>query len=100
LKVDPKPLVFVASENNNKRLVLEMVSLLRSAGITADYDSRIRSLRKQIDYGSSIGATVLVKAAQKESEYITVRNLITGQEVNGKGMRVVELVSGILRSSN
>lgn len=100
LKVEPKPLVFVVSENSNKKLVLEMVSLLRGAGITADYDSRIRSLRKQIDYGSSIGATILVKAAQMESKYITVRNLITGQEVNGKGMQVVELVSGILRSSN
>lgn len=100
LKAEPRPLVFVASENNNKKLVLEIVSQLRGAGITADYDSRFRSLRKQIDYGSSIGATILVKAERNESEYITVRNLITGQEVKEKGTRAVALVSEILRSSD
>jgi histidyl-tRNA synthetase len=101
LKVKAKPLVFVASEDNNKKFVLKLVSELRGAGIPADYDSRARSFRKQMDYGSSIGATILVRAAQKEGENnITVRNLVSGQEVKGKVIQLLELVSEILRSSN
>lgn len=101
LRVKAKPLVFVASEDNNKKVVLKLVSELRSAGIPADYDSRARSFRKQMDYGSSIGATILVRAAQKEGENnITVRNLVTGQEVKGKVIQLLELVLEILRSSN
>jgi histidyl-tRNA synthetase len=101
LKVKAKPLVFVASEDNNKKFVLKLVSELRGAGIPADYDSRARSFRKQMDYGSSIGATILVRAAQKEGENnITVRNLVSGHEVKGKVIQLLELVSEILRSSN
>ncbi len=99
LKVKPKPLVFVASEDSDKKFVLKLVSVLRGAGIPADYDSRARSLRKQMDYGSSIGATILVRAAQKGNENdITVKNLVSGQEVIGNAIQVVELVSEILRS--
>ena len=101
LKVKPKPLVFVASEDSDKKFVLKMVSELRSAGIPADYDSRARTLRKQMDYGSSIGATILVRAAQKANENdITVKNLVSGREVIGKAIQVVELVSEILQSDN
>ena len=101
LKVKSKPLVFVASEDSDKKFVLRMVSELRSAGIPADYDSRARTLRKQMDYGSSIGATILVRAAQKGNENdITVKNLVSGREVIGKAIQVVELVSEILQSGN
>jgi histidyl-tRNA synthetase len=101
LKVKSKPLVLVASEDNDKKIVLELVSELRSAGIPADYDSRDRPLRKQMDFGSSIGANILVRAAQKENENdVTVKDLVSGKEVNGKAMQVVELVSEILRSGN
>jgi histidyl-tRNA synthetase len=101
LKVKPKPLVFVASEVIDKKFVSKMVSELRSAGIPADYDSRARTLRKQMDYGSSIGATILVRAAQKGNECdITVKNLVSGREVIGNAIQVVELVSEILQSGN
>ncbi|MGA7370656.1 MAG: histidine--tRNA ligase [Nitrososphaeraceae archaeon] len=97
LKVKTKPLVFVASEDDDKKFVLKIVSELRGAGIPADYDSRGRSLRKQMDYGSYIGATILVRVAQKGSENdITVKNLVSGQEVKGKPIRAVELVSEII----
>ncbi len=101
LKAKSKPLVFVASEDGDKKFVLKLVSELRGAGIPADYDSRARSFRKQMDYGSSIGATILVRATQKESENnITVKNMVSGQEVNGKVVQLLELVSEIIRSSN
>lgn len=101
MRVKPKPLVFVASENSNKELVLKLVSELRGAGISADYDSRARSIRKQMDYGSSIGATVLVRVEQKDSENnITVKNLVSGQEMKGKVIQVLDIVSEILRSSH
>ena len=101
LKVETKPLVFVTSEDSNKKLVLEIVSQLRGAGIAADYDSRIRPLRKQIGYGSSIGATILVKVERNGSEInIVAKSLISGQEAIGKRNRVLELVSEILRSTN
>ncbi|MGI0043515.1 MAG: His/Gly/Thr/Pro-type tRNA ligase C-terminal domain-containing protein, partial [Nitrososphaeraceae archaeon] len=100
LNVETKPLVFVVSENN-KESVLKLISELRGAGIPADYDSRTRSLRKQLDYGFSIGATVLLKVEQKGIEnIITVKNLVTGQETKGKVTQVLDLVSNILRSSN
>ena len=100
LKSKAKPLVFVASEDNDKKFVLKLVSELRGAGIPADYDSRARSFRKQIDYGSSIGATILVKAMHKGSENnIIVKNLASGQEVSGNVIQVPELVSEMLRSS-
>jgi histidyl-tRNA synthetase len=101
MRVKPKPLVFVASENNNKELVLKLVSELRGAGISADYDSRARAIRKQMDYGSSIGATVLVRVEQKDSENdITVKNLVSGQEMKGKVIQVLDIVSESLRSSH
>jgi histidyl-tRNA synthetase len=100
LKSKAKPLVFVASEDNDKKFVLKLVSELRGAGIPADYDSRARSFRKQIDYGSSIGATILVRAMRKGSENnIIVKNLASGQEVSGNVIQVPELVSEMLRSS-
>jgi len=100
LKVKAKPLVFVASEDDDKKFVLKLVSELRGAGIPADYDSRARSFRKQIDYGSSIGATILVRAMHKGSENnIIVKNLASGQEVSGNVIQVPELVSEMLRSS-
>lgn len=100
LKSKAKPLVFVASEDNDKKFVLKLVSELRGAGIPADYDSRARSFRKQIDYGSSIGATILVRAMHKGSENnIIVKNLASGQEVSGNVIQVPELVSEMLRSS-
>jgi histidyl-tRNA synthetase len=100
LNVETKPLVFVVSENN-KESVLELISELRGAGIPADYDSRTRSLRKQLDYGYSIGATILVKVEQKDIESIvTVKNLVTGQETKGRVTQVLDLVSNILRSRN
>jgi histidyl-tRNA synthetase len=100
LKVETKPLVFVVSENTEES-VLKIISELRGAGIPSDYDSRTRSLRKQLDYGFSIGATVLVKVEQKDIENnITVKNLVSGQETKGKVTQVLDLVSNILRSSN
>ena len=81
--------------------MLKLVSELRGAGIPADYYSRARSFRKQLDYGSSIGATILVRAAHKGSENnITIKNLVSGQEVKGNVIQVPELVSEMLRSSN
>ena len=100
LKFETKPLVFVVSENTEES-VLKIISELRGAGIPSDYDSRTRSLRKQLDYGFSIGATVLVKVEQKDIENnITVKNLVSGQETKGKVTQVLDLVSNILRSSN
>jgi histidyl-tRNA synthetase len=101
LKVKSKPLVFVASGSDDKKFVLKLVSELRGAGIPADYDSRSRSFRKQMDYGAFIGATILVRVAHEGSESdITVKNLISGQEVKGNVIQVPELVSEMLRSSN
>jgi histidyl-tRNA synthetase len=94
-------LVFVASGSDDKKFVLKLVSELRGAGIPADYDSRSRSFRKQMDYGAFIGATILVRVAHEGSESdITVKNLISGQEVKGNVIQVPELVSEMLRSSN
>jgi histidyl-tRNA synthetase len=101
LKVKTKPIIYVTSEDNDKQLVLKCVSELRGAGIPADYDSRARSFRKQMDYASSIGATTLVIATQKQGENnIRVKNLVSGQEVKGKVIQLIELVSEILQSSN
>jgi histidyl-tRNA synthetase len=100
LKVETKPLVFVVSENTEES-VLKIISELRGAGIPSDYDSRTRSLRKQLDYGFARGATVLVKVEQKDIENnIMVKNLVSGQETKGKVTQVIDLVSNILRSSN
>lgn len=101
LKVKTKPIIYVTSEDNDKSLVLKCVSELRGAGIPADYDSRARSFRKQMDYASFIGATTLVIATQKQGENnIRVKNLVSGQEVKGKVIQLIELVSEILQSSN
>jgi histidyl-tRNA synthetase len=101
LKVKVKPLVYVTSENYDKQLVLKCVSELRGAGIPADYDSRTRSFRKQVDYASSMGATSLVIATQEQGEnIIRVKNLVTGQEVKGKVIQLIELVSEILQSTH
>jgi hypothetical protein len=54
-----------------------------------------------MDYASSIRATTLVIATQEQGEnIIRVKNLVSGQEVKGKVIQLIELVSEILLSSN
>lgn len=100
IKVEKKPLVFVASENN-KELVLRVISELRGAGIPADYDSRQRPLRKQLEYGNSIGSTIVVRVEQKDVEQtVTVKSMVSGLEMKGKINKARTLVLDMLASDN
>jgi histidyl-tRNA synthetase len=83
LKLEPKPLVYVAytSDDIGER-ALELVSNLRNSGVITDYDLQGRTLRKQLDDASTKGALITVIVAPDEIKYgqVTVRLMKDGSE--------------------
>jgi histidyl-tRNA synthetase len=62
-----RPLVFIANATEKmKAKTLELVSSLRTDGITVDYDMIGRTLRKQLEYASNKGAALVIIIAPDE----------------------------------
>lgn len=81
-----KPLAYVAYASDDVRAAaLEIVSQLRAAGISADYDILGRALRKQLDDAAGKHAAVAVivapaELASSDNGTVTVRSLLDGNE--------------------
>ncbi len=76
--------VFIASVNEKVRdNVLEIVQLLRSNLISADYDLRSRSLSKQLEYANSLEIPNVIIVGEKELEKncVKLRRMETGEEI-------------------
>jgi histidyl-tRNA synthetase len=98
IKTDNTPLVFVVSEN--KGLVFRIISELRCEGIPADYDSRGRPMRKQLEHAASIGATIVVKIEQEQgvSHTVKVKSLVSGLEMEGRIDQARTIVQDLLKT--
>jgi histidyl-tRNA synthetase len=98
IKMDNSPLVFVVSEN--KALVFRIISELRCEGIPADYDSRRRPMRKQLEYAASIGATIVVKIEQEEgvNHIVKAKSLVSGLEIEGRIDQTRTIVQDLLKT--
>jgi histidyl-tRNA synthetase len=99
IKMDNNPLVFVVSEN--KGLVFRIVSELRCDGIPADYDSRCRPIRKQLEYAASIGASIVVMIEQEHgvSHTVKAKSLMSGLEMEGRIDQTRSIVQDLLKTS-
>jgi histidyl-tRNA synthetase len=99
IKMDNNPLVFVVSEN--KGLVFRIVSELRCDGIPADYDSRRRPIRKQLEYAASIGASIVVMIEQEHgvSHTVKAKSLMSGLEMEGRIDQTRSIVQDLLKTS-
>lgn len=97
-----RPLAYVAYASDDVRAAaLEIVSQLRAAGISADYDILGRALRKQLDDAAGKRAAVAViiapaELASSDNGTVTVRSLLDGSETKQPRGRVVEAVAKML----
>jgi len=72
------PVVYVAYESPSVRSqALEIVSDLRNSGISTDYDTQRRSLRKQLEDAIAKGSalTVIIKEKDAENGVVTLQDM-------------------------
>jgi len=75
--------VFVVAVNDKVRdKVLEIAQMLRNNSVSADFDLRLRSLSKQLDYINSLGIPNAIIVGEKElkNNSVKLRNMNTGEE--------------------
>ncbi len=98
-RVNMTPIVFVAyATADMKQKVIEIVSTLRNAGITTDYDILGRALRKQLDDASTKGAaaTIIVTPGDLAENKVTVKLMKDSSETRQDIATLVETVSALL----
>ncbi len=89
------PLVYIAYASEEiKGRALEMASLLRNNGFSADYDILGRALRKQLDDAASKNAsiTVIVAAGDMAEGKVTVRSMKDGTESRQPFEGIIEMI--------
>lgn len=101
LEQPAKVLVYVAYASDGvKGRAVEVVSVLRSAGIAADYDILGRALRKQLDDASMKGAVFAVIVAPDEiaAGQVIVRSMKDGTESKHPVNSLAEVLYKMLRA--
>jgi histidyl-tRNA synthetase len=98
-QVSMTPIVFVTyATPDMKQKVIEIVSTLRNAGITTDYDILGRALRKQLDDASTKGAavTIIVAPGDLAENKVTIKLMKDSSETRQDIATLVETVSTLL----
>jgi histidyl-tRNA synthetase len=99
-QVSMTPIVFVTyATPDMKQKVIEIVSTLRNAGITTDYDILGRALRKQLDDASTKGAAVTIIVAPPgdlAENKVTIKLMKDSSETRQDIATLVETVSTLL----
>ncbi|OGI11719.1 histidine--tRNA ligase [Candidatus Micrarchaeota archaeon RBG_16_36_9] len=88
--------VFVIAVNDNVRdKVLKIVQALRNKSIPADYDLKLRSLSKQLNYANlmEIPNVIIVGEKELKEKSVKLRKMDTGKEVLVKLDDLVTLLS-------
>jgi histidyl-tRNA synthetase len=101
LKQPARPLVYVANASDDLRArALELVSSLRTGGISVDYDMLGRALRKQLNDASNKGAEFVVIVAPNEIEagQVILRSMKEGTESKQYANGLKETLSKMLRA--
>ena len=93
------PLAFVAYASPQvKAEAMKAVSLLRSSGVSAEFDLRGRPLGKQLEYADSIGARFAVIIGRRELErgLVRLKDMAKGSE---EELRLEDAIRRILASA-
>jgi histidyl-tRNA synthetase len=101
LKQPARPHVYVATASDELRArALELISSLRSGGISVDYDMLGRALTKQLNDASNKGAEFVVIVAPNEIEegQVIVRFMKDGAESKLHTNNLTETLSKMLRA--
>jgi histidyl-tRNA synthetase len=101
LQQSARALVYVAHASEDVRnKAVEVVSALRTAGISADYDILGRALRKQLDDASIKGAalTVIVAPDEITAGQVIVRSMKDGAESKHPSGNIAETLRKMLRA--
>jgi histidyl-tRNA synthetase len=97
------PLAYIIPFKGTEEKAMEIVWMLRGAGIPLDYDMSGRSLSKNLKYASSVNARYVVLIGTKELEkgVVTVRDMESGDQREIKvGDLTEHFLNEILNSEN
>lgn len=100
LNVNPAPVLVTVFDEERHLASLELAAKLRSAGLkVATYPETAR-LGKQFKYADRIGAKVALVLGPDEAEkdQVTVKNLMSGEQVVVAGDAAVDVIRSILAS--
>jgi histidyl-tRNA synthetase len=101
LKQSARQLVYVANASDDLRAkTLELVSYLRTGGISVDYDMLGRALRKQLNDASNKGAEFVVIVAPNEIQagQVILRSMNEGTESKYYVQGLKETISKMLKA--
>lgn len=101
LKQPVKELVYVANAADEVRnKAVEIVSILRGAGIATDYDILGRALRKQLDDASTKGTALVAIVAPREiaEGRVIIRSMKDGTESTHSVNDIIEAARKMLRA--
>ena len=101
LKQPKKRLVYIANTSDDLRAkTLELVSYLRTGGISVDYDVLGRALRKQLNDASNKGAEFVVIVAPNEIQggQVILRSMNDGTERRYYAASLKETLSKMLKA--
>ena len=90
--------VFVIGVNEKMtEKVVEVVQMLRSKSISADYDLRTRSMSKQMNYANTMGIPSVVIIGEKElkSNSVSLKDMKSGEE---KLVKIDDLAKTLVRN--
>jgi histidyl-tRNA synthetase len=101
LKQPVRPLVYIANASDDLRpKAIELVSSLRTGGVSVDYDMLGRALRKQLNDASNKGAEFVVIVAPNEIQagQVILRSMKDGYESKHYLNSLKETLSKMLRA--
>jgi histidyl-tRNA synthetase len=101
LKQPARPLVYIANASDDLRSkAIELVSSLRTGGVSVDYDMLGRALRKQLNDASNKGAEFVVIVAPNEIQagQVILRSMKDGYESTHYLNTLKETLSKMLRA--
>ncbi|HYY40740.1 MAG TPA: ATP phosphoribosyltransferase regulatory subunit, partial [Nitrososphaera sp.] len=101
LKQPARPLVYIANASDDLRSkAIELVSSLRTGGVSVDYDMLGRALRKQLNDASNKGAEFVVIVAPNEIQagQVILRSMKDGYESRHYLNTLKETLSKMLRA--
>lgn len=89
----------IGKELELRAKAIEITQSLRKKGITADYDLMGRKLKKALDYAGRLDVPIVVLVGKKDlaEGRVTVRDMVTGEQIAVKIERVPEELSRLLR---
>ena len=100
LDVNPAPVLVTVFDEERQLASLELATKLRDAGLNVVVYPEAAKLGKQFKYADRIGAKVTLVLGPDEAEkgQVTVKNLMSGEQVIVAQEAVVDVIRGILAS--